>query len=658
MKRTLKVFLPLVITAAALIIAACNTQGSSTVPSGKPAAPVASRTVTPLRPGTYTEDVAGNALGFKVEVVLSANRIEKVTVVSHNDTPGIAQAAIDVIPAAIVSQQSTGIDVVAGASRTSGAIIAAVEKAITDAGGRPQEYRVTGTSFYLSREALLNPVGTPRGPVTAPGRWDETYDVVVVGAGYAGAAAAYAAQTQGARTVLIEKMPFIGGNSQINGGVWASYTSKLAADLQRRKNLTPDTAAKHIEDTIKGGDYMSREDMVKNMVYGSPFYLDLMLDNGLVVRDSLTMPGGHYGFRTYTLEHEQGFDITEVQKRLLAQSGVTVKLNTKLVRIYRDGNQTGPVVGIAVYTAEGIRTIRATKAVILTTGGFSANIPMRSAQVPSLTDAMPTTNQISQTGEGILYAQEIGSQTMQQSYIQLYPFADPNTGVLDAYAVIPFSGPSSGVVYVDYKGERYVNEGERRDVNAKAAMDSGGFPAFCILDQKIVDQGGFTGQDTVNRGIENGRIFKANTLEELASQIAAHSYRSPSGVPGNVNIAPGTLTRTIETHNGYVRSRQDPAFNKVITTAMLTIDAPPYYAIPQWPSVHHTMGGLITTNKLEVVDLFGNVIPNFFAAGEVTGGVHGTNRLGSNAGPDACVNGYIAGYYAVTGDVPAFIKGK
>jgi fumarate reductase flavoprotein subunit len=125
-----------------------------------------------------------------------------------------------------------------------------------------------------------------------------------------------------------------------------------------------------------------------------------------------------------------------------------------------------------------------------------------------------------------------------------------------------------------------------------------------------------------------------------------------------VNIAPGTLTATINTHNGYVRAKQDPAFHKVITPAMLTIEQGPFYAIPQWPSVHHTMGGLITTSKLEVRDVFGNAIPGFFAAGEVTGGVHGTNRLGSNAGPDACANGYIAGTYAVTGDVPSFIKGK
>jgi fumarate reductase flavoprotein subunit len=213
-------------------------------------------------------------------------------------------------------------------------------------------------------------------------------------------------------------------------------------------------------------------------------------------------------------------------------------------------------------------------------------------------------------------------------------------------------------VYVDYKGERYVNEGERRDVNAKAAMDSGGFPAFCILDQKIVNQGGFTSQATIDSGVANGRVFKADNLEDLARQIEAHAYKSPSGVPGNVKIAAGTLTATINKHNGYVRNRQDPDFRKVIREAALTIDQAPYYAIPQWPSVHHTMGGLVTSGKLEVMDLFGNPIPNLFAAGEVTGGVHGTNRLGSNAGPDACVNGYIAGFYAAKGDLPDFIKGK
>jgi fumarate reductase flavoprotein subunit len=226
------------------------------------------------------------------------------------------------------------------------------------------------------------------------------------------------------------------------------------------------------------------------------------------------------------------------------------------------------------------------------------------------------------------------------------------------WAVLPFSGPSAGIVYVDYKGERYVNEGERRDVNARAAQNSGGFPCFTILNQAIINgPPAFTTDADIEAGIAVGRVFKADTLEELAQILNQQAFRSPAGNPGTVKIAAGVLTKTIETHNGYVQNGSDPAFGKVIDKSMHQMTSGPYYAVPQWPSVHHTMGGLITTNKLEVVDIFAQVIPNFFAAGEVTGGVHGSNRLGSNADTDTCANGYIAGYYAATGRLPDFLQG-
>ncbi|MDR1835289.1 MAG: FAD-dependent oxidoreductase, partial [Fusobacteriaceae bacterium] len=527
------------------------------------AAPAPS-SATKMKAGVYHEEVKGNAFGFKVDVELTESGIKSVKVVSHNDTPGIAEAAIAIIPDAIVKNQSIGVDAVAGATLSSAAIRSAVRQAIVDAGGKPADFSKAVPVPGLTRKEITDPEGTDRGPAAVPAKWDETYDVVVVGGGYAGMAASYAAQVKGAKTVLIEKMPFVGGNSQINGGVWAAYTSDLAEKLQKQYNLVPDTAEKHIEDTMKGGDMKSTLSLVKNMVYGSPFYLNLMLKNGLKVRESLTRPGGHYGYRTYTLEHEQGFDVMEVQKKLNKEVGVTTKLNTKVVRIYRDNGGKGKVVGVATYSPEGVKTIKAEKYVILATGGFSANLEFRTKYVPELTKAYPTTNMLSQTGEGILYAQEVGAEIMQMDYIQLYPFANPNNGVLDVWAVIPFSGPSTGVVYVDYKGERYVNEGERRDVNAQAMINSGGFPCFCILDQEIIDKGGFTSQATINSGIENERVFKADTLEDLAKEIAKRSYRSPSGQAGTVNIAPGKLTETIEKHNGYVTAKKDPDFNKVI----------------------------------------------------------------------------------------------
>jgi fumarate reductase flavoprotein subunit len=662
MKKLFIGSLILAVLAGSIAIAACSTPGASSSPAKAPPAAVSSRNVT-LRAGTYTEEVKGMFLGFKVAVSLEANRIGGIQIVQSNETPGIAEQAIALVPPAIIKYQSTAVDIVTGATMTSGAIITAVEQAITKAGGRPADFRVPVNYHYedkiLSRTAVTQAAGTPRGPRSAPGRWDETYDIVVVGGGYAGLAAAYASATNGASTVVIDKMPFLGGNSQINGGQYATHTSKIAADFYRRNNVPPDTAEQHIEDTMKGGDYLSRLDMVKNMVYGGPYFFDLLLDNGLELRPSIIRAGGHYGYRTYATTNSQGDKILEVQKKMIADAGVPVELNTKLVRIYREEEQSGKVVGIAVYTLSGLKFIKVNKALILASGGFGANVPMRSAQVPTLTSDIPTTNNVGATGEGIIYAEEAGAMTMQMDQIQLYPFANPLTGVLDVWAVLPFSGPSAGIVYIDYKGERYVNEGERRDVNARAAQNSGGFPCFTILNQEIINgPPTFTTMEDIELGMANNRIFKADTLEELAQILNRESFRSPSGNPGTVNIAAGTLARTIETHNGYIRNGSDPVFGKVIDRSMHQMTSGPYYAVPQWPSVHHTMGGLVTTNKLEVVDIFGDAIPGFFAAGEVTGGVHGSNRLGSNADADSCANGYIAGYYAAVGRLPDFLAGK
>jgi len=652
MNRKAILFAVAIITIAAVVVVSCSSQAGLSG-AQKPAMPIVSRTQTVMKPGTYTKEVKGMFLGLKVEVRLTERRIESVKVLAHHETEGIAAPAIANIPATIVNQQSTAVDVVTGASMTSGGIMLAVEQAITEAGGRVQEYQIPSANYgLLTRDNILKANGTPRGPETAPRSWNETYDVVVVGGGYAGLSAAYAAQTNGAKVLLIDKMAFLGGNSIINGGQLAAYNSKIAPDIYKRLNLTPDTAEKHIEDTFMGGDFMGEIPLIKNMVYGGPFLVDLLLDNGLKVRPAIYRPGGHYGYRTYGTESGQGKDIVYVQEKMAEKAGIKIELNTKLVRIYREGNQKGRVVGIAVFTANGIKTIKTEKTLILASGGFGANVAMRSKQVPALTADIPTTNNIAATGEGILFAQEVGAQTMQMNLIQLYPFAEPNTGVLDLWAVIPFSGPSAGCVYVDYQGKRYVNEGERRDVNARAAQNSGGFPTFTIIGQDILLK--VTTQKEADEGMLYDRVIKADTLEDLAREINKRTFKGKK-----LNMDPATLAATIAKHNEYIKNGQDPDFNKRIDKgSALTIERGPFYAVPQWPSVHHTMGGIAVTPRLEVLDLYGDVIPNFLAAGEVAGGVHGTNRLGSNADTDTLVNGYIAGYFAVKGDVPDFIKGK
>ena len=646
MKRLSRIALLPLVAALSLSMIGCENIKGSTKSTGS--VQVESRAVTPMKPGVYTQTVSGMHDGLTVEVTLSERRIEKVVVKAQNETAGVSDAALAKMPERIVAAQSVAVDAVSGSSMTSAGIKAAVSEAIVAAGGKIEEFEVvpeapkaveSETDVIVSAEL--------------PSKWDMTYDVVVVGGGFAGLAASHSAATHGAKTVLVEKMPFVGGNSQINGGVYASYTSKLAADLQKKFNLVPDTAEKHIADTLKGGDYMGDPLLVKNFVYGAPFYLDMLLGNGLKVRESLTRPGGHYGYRTYTTINGVGGDIVQVQKKMVKEAGVTVMTETKMVKIYRDG-ETGKVAGIRVRTSDGDKTIKASKGVILATGGFSASVEMRSKHVPTLTADLPTTNHVGATGEGISIAQEVGANTTQMSYIQLYPFANPNNGVLDAFAVIPFSGPSAGIVYVDVNGKRYVNEGERRDVCSKAAQDSAGFPTFSIFGEEIYRKGGFITEGQLADGIKADRIFKADTLEALAAEINKRAYKG-----GKISMSGATLAQTIATHNGYVQNLKDPDFGKRIDKGvMLTIEKGPYYAIPQWPSVHHTMGGLTITPKTEVQDIWGKVIPGLFAAGEVTGGVHGTNRLGSNAIPDACVHGYIAGQVAADGTLPEFIVGK
>lgn len=481
------------------------------------------------------------------------------------------------------------------------------------------------------------------GFIAPPGSWDETYDVVVVGGGFAGLSAAYFAKKGGADTVLIEKMPFVGGNSIINGGVYASYTSKLKL---AEKLGQPDSPEKHIEDTVVGGDFMGDPALIENLVYGSPIILDLLLDNGLQVRDMISRPGGHYGYRTHTTINQSGSDVVLTQKKMVEEAGVKVLLNTKMTYIYREKPMEGRVLGIRVETKEGERNILAKKGVILATGGFANNPDMVRVHVPWITDEVGCTNHPGATGEGLVMAKQIGANSLHECYIQLYPFADPNTGILDAAAVVPFNGPSFGIVYVDVQGKRYVDEGQRRDVCSMAALNSGGFPTFSIFSDEMVEL--FSTREDIEKYIKQDRCFKADSLEQLVKEINARTYKGQK-----VNMPADNLVATIKQHNGYIDQGADPDFGKKIDKGIAKkIVAGPYYAIPQWPSVHHTMGGVKITPRAEVEDLWGNVIPGFFAAGEVTGGVHGTNRLGSNAIPDCAVHGMIAGTMAATGKPP------
>ncbi len=600
-----------------------------------------------ITPGTYEGEAKGMHDGLKVAVTLNETGIEKIEVLEHQETaPG--WPALDKVPEAIIAAQSLKVDTLAGATRTSEGILAAVTDALTKAGVDLAQFEKEVEAAPAAAESYFPVMGS----FEVPAQWDETYDIIVVGGGFAGLAASYSAAQNGAKTVLVEKLSTTGGNSSINGGQYAAFTSKRAEELQKKFDLVPDTAEKHIEDTLKGGDFMSVPKLVENMVYAAPFYFDLLLDNGLVIRDTLARPGGHYGFRTYVTENQVGSDITNLQLKILKGTNCDIQLETKMVEIYRTRDDDNRVVGIRVATNDGYKTIKADKGVILATGGFGANVPMRETQVPYLNADIPTTNNPAvSTGECIYLAQAIGAGTTQMSNIQRYPFADANNGVLDKFAVWPFTGPSFGIVYVDYQGNRYVNEGERRDVCANAAANSGFISTYSVFNWDVVK--GFAKPEELEEGLKTGRVLKGETFEELAKAI--NEYPIQGKFP---QVTAENLKATIEKHNGYIDAGKDDDFGKVMTNTMIKIENGPYYALSQFPSVHHTMGGLVIDEYTEVKDIYGNVIPGLYAAGEVTGGVHGTNRLGSNADSDACGMGYISGFFVSTGEMPEFVPNK
>jgi urocanate reductase len=460
--------------------------------------------------------------------------------------------------------------------------------------------------------------------VEPPEKWDKETEVLVIGTGYAGLAAAIEAFDGGSQVVVIEKNPFIGGNSIIASGGY----NAVDPERQTRQGIK-DSIDLHFQQTLEGGDFKGDPDKVRFMVENALGGLQWLEKMGVEFEPTVyTIVGALWPRSHDPVKKGRGGAIVKALKAQTDKRKIPILLNTKLVAVVREKTLSGPVMGIVVNEKGKDTYFKASKAVVLATGGFSADVAMRSKYAPRLDKDVPTTNVFSATGEAIIAAEDEGADVTGMDYIQLLIACNYFT---KKYGSITNLGIDSAI-FVNTEGRRFVSEDARRDIMAAAVLKQPKKVLLWIADEKCIKR--FNSQ-TTEKIIADDLSFRANTLEDLAKKLKE-----------KFDIPEATFLATVKKYNEMAKKGQDEEFGKQ-TTNLKPVEHPPFYASPTQAGVHHTMGGIRTkSTTCEVLDRSGKVIPRLYAAGEVTSGVHGANRLGGNATADCVVFGRVTGIKA------------
>ncbi|PIE04250.1 MAG: flavocytochrome c [Spirochaetales bacterium] len=556
--------------------------------------------------GVYTGTAKGKGGDLVVEVTVKDGDIDKAVLVSSHETEMISDMVITKILDAVNKEKSINIDAVSGASMTSEALVSALKDALRQAGGTDKIFAEDKKVVLSDKEEQLV----------------QNYDVVIVGAGGAGLSAAVEAQAAGAKVVVLEKNPSVGGNTLVSGG-----GLNVPGSSQQKAKGIEDSVELFVKDTLKGGDFKGNEKLVRVFAQGAlPASRWLTEDLGVrFMEDRVQQFGGHSVPRALVSKGNHG---TELIKKLWERAlgtGVVIKLETKAVELITDG---GRVTGVKAVNAAGQDlTFNASRAVILATGGFGANVEMRKEYNSEYDERYMTTDLPSTTGDGIVMAEKVDAALTGMVYIQTYPTCNPVTGIISYVANSRFYG----AILVNAEGRRFVEEMGRRDLISKEILAQTDSNAFLVWGQEIESAGNMNAlhKDEYALMKSDDLIDSADTLKDLAEHFGVDVTQ---------------LEKTVEQYNRYVKDGKDEEFNR--RGKLRTIAEGPFYMQRVIPSVHHTMGGLVINEKAQVLNESGQIIPGLYAAGEVTGGIHGTNRLGGNAVTDVVVFGRIAGQNA------------
>ncbi|MEG3029046.1 MAG: flavocytochrome c [Oscillospiraceae bacterium] len=555
-----------------------------------------------IKDGTYQGEGTGKGGAIKVEVTIASDTITGIKVLEHGETEGF-DTAMTTLTDSIIKTNPVDVDLVTGCTLTSNGFIQGVTAARTAAGATPD----------MLKKIEINTDKTAKKDV------EETHDIVVVGAGGAGFCAAIEAKMAGADVIILEKLPVAGGNTLISGAEYAAPANWL-----QEKEGIKDNTQLMIDDMLKGGDNKNDPALVKVVAEGALEGAKWLRDEvGVIWEDELMFFGGHSVKRSLIPLGASGQEIIKKQLAKAEELGIKVLYNTPATELITDAN--GKVVGVKASSEDTNYTFKTNKSVIITTGGFGSNIEMRKQYNPAIDEHILSTNSVGSTGDGIVMAQAVGADVTGMEYIQTYPICDPLTGTLLYFDDARLYGHT---VIVNKEGKRFVEELGRRDEMSMAIKAQTDSVCYELIDQNGFEQSKL--QENHAKELEylykNKLLVKADTLEEVAAGFGVDAAE---------------LKKTVDNYNGYVDAGKDTEFNK--RSLPSKIEKGPYYMIKAVPAVHHTMGGVKINTDAQVLNKDGKVIEGLYAAGEVTGGIHGTNRLGSDALADITVFGRIAG---------------
>ena len=538
-----------------------------------------------------------------VAVTFDAGKIQDIKIVKNAENPILAKKVFTDLKDQVVALSSTDVDLVSGATFSAKGFIDAVNDAAKKAGV---------TLAKADKKALKK--AARELPKTS------NYDVVVIGAGGAGFSAAITARNAGANVVLLEKMPAVGGNSLISGA-----EMNVAKNwVQPKLGINDDSPELHAQDTFKGGDGKGDMKVINVMTHEAldaakwcRDYLGVRFED-----DNLFFFGGHSRKRALIPVGHTGTEFIAKFQAKADELGIPVITNMKAEELIK--NKDGRVVGVKATMDGSEYTFNAKGGVVLATGGFGANPEMVKKYNPKIDERFKTTDAPGTTGEALYMAERAGAQLVNMGYIQTYPICDPISGAIELIADARFDG----AIMLNQEGKRFVEELQRRDVLSEAILNQTGRYCWVLWNDKI-------------GSISNTVKAHANEYEAFTKQGIMTTCDDLKCIADFTKIPFDQLRKTVKRVSDMAGKGNDKDFNH--RAGLMDMQQGKYYVIKAVPSTHHTMGGVRINEKAEALTAEGKVIPGLWAAGEVTGVTHGTNRLGGNAYTDIIVFGRIAG---------------